>query len=385
MSAGLAKVSAALESARARLLGAREVRVAWGPVTFHYRALDAEEISWFQDHFWTSGRFDVCREAMDYRIQSVTSNELLEAVLSDIAAARCTELEGFAGTFYRRCQLGPAHVWVSTLGHGGNAHCVATIDGSEYLVVSRPSPLAIRNGVRVARELLRDYLIDADGTALHASGSTTGGRGILFCGPSGSGKTTLSLAAAMRDGAFVSGDETVILSGPPQLGIGFPVVVRIGYGTLQRLGRDNGIVAALAREQVAISNAVVVEAARAPFSQTKLELTLAELDRVLGIRVAACTSPAVLVLLLPPSGDKPKLEHLSIDHAIELAKLEIREPHPSWPTRWLSRSAANEDARSGSQQDRVRQLIGGLTAVALDCSVIRDDPFELVDLVVRST
>jgi hypothetical protein len=189
--------------------------------------------------------------------------------------------------------------------------------------------------------MLRTELAAAGAFTVHASiavDPVCGG--MMFLGPTGGGKTTLALSFARDGGYLVSGDQSEILARPGAglVGVGFPWISRVGTGTLTGLGTDTMIQdAPLLRPQPSMIDGRFTARAREFRSPDKLELTMLELDALLGAGCMDVAPVDALVVLDPVAGDEPlRVERTDHDEVAARVRAEYREPDTVLASFWLA-------------------------------------------------
>jgi hypothetical protein len=171
----------------------------------------------------------------------------------------------------------------------------------------------------------------------------------LFLGASGGGKTTLALTAARDGGYLVSGDQSEVLAGERAgpLAVGFPWPVRIGAGTLRGLGLTRFVETAnLQRPQAAITDGRLTSAAYQYRSVSKAELTAIELSALLGVECVDVARIETLVVLVPSSSSRVRVERTELADVRDTVLAEYREPDPAHESFWLS---ARDDQPPGAR------------------------------------
>jgi len=229
--------------------------------------------------------------------------------------------------------------------------------------------------VRFARELIRLAHAQRGFLTVHAAATAHPRHGgLLVMGSSGSGKSTLALALAQDGGRLVSGDQTevaVVSSGV--LGVGFPWVARIGAGTLEGLGAARAVVSAsLLRAQPAVHETTFKTEATVVGSPLKVELTMAELDALLGVRpVDRGYVHGVVVLERSADGEAHRCVESDLDTLWPAFCAELREPDPAFASFWLLPPGARQPpARTPGE---LRHTLRGLRVFHMTWAPERDD------------
>jgi hypothetical protein len=293
-------------------------------------------------------------------------------------------IAGHVETTYRRGELDGRPAWVSDQGHGNeNDHVILRLGSDEWAVVADNPEATGRFAVRVGRELLRMQAAIRGGVTVHASCATLAGRTMLFLGSSGNGKTTLSLAVSRHGGFLVSGDQTELL--PHALGpvaVGFPWVPRLGFGTLDGLGLAKVVErSSLLRPQPSIVDNRVVDEARHFGSPVKIELSLTEVEMLLGgFTTDAAALDAVVVL---DRADEVLVGPADLASVLPLVTAELREPDPAFPDWWLD--SANEVTGGPQSLDDLVDLIAGLPLLRAYWDPSRHLVADVIDSLIRAT
>jgi hypothetical protein len=334
----------------------------WGPASFRYESDDPGHVAWFADHWHTTEDHPWPPGRRAFRLLETADPPLLEEIRRGLGE-RPARVEAFVGSHYLRGTVGGVACWVSAEGHGDNAHAIATRDGSTWLLVDGDAAVARRNASRVARELVRREVGLLGALPLHASAADPGWGGVAFLGPAGAGKTTLALHAGRGRGRLLNGDQTDVCAiGGRPVAVGLPIVARVGIGTLAALGAVDAVVAAtLRREQDAILDGAVARGADAYGSDLKVELTPAELERLLGVGVTPSAELAALALVEREPGLRaPAVARVALDDAADTIRGEVRHPDPSWRDDWLALAPDDALRREPPTDELLRRMLGGV-------------------------
>jgi hypothetical protein len=318
--------------------------VGWWPLEFRFDCAERSVVTWFHHHLYTLATATV--DLPPHRPVTVTA--VVDEHLTDrlIEAARTggpRRVEGHVGEFWTVAPTWRGPTWC----HGdppdaGRGRHAIVAEGVDRWLVAGVDPLTVaKAAVRLGREMLRTELAGRGAFTVHASiVAHPACGGVMFLGPTGGGKTTLALALARDGGYLVSGDQSEVLTRPGGglVGVGFPWISRVGAGTLAGLGTDAIIQdAPLLRPQPSMSDGRFTARAREFRSPDKLELTMLELDALLGAGCMDVAPVDALVVLDPAPPDAPlHITPTDHDEVCERVRAEYREPDPVHASFWLA-------------------------------------------------
>lgn len=316
----------------------------WWPLEFRLHSTERDIVTWFHHHLYTlaSAAVDLAPHRV-VTLTAVVDETLTDDLTAEVVAAGPRRLEGHVGEFWT---VGPGRLgqtWCH--GHpvdaGTGRHVIVREEADRWLLVGADALTVARAAVRLAREMLRTELASRGAFTVHASIAVDPAcGGMMFLGPTGGGKTTLALSFARDGGYLVSGDQSEILPAPGAglVGVGFPWISRVGAGTLAGLGTDSMIQSApLLRPQVSLADGRITAQAREFRSPDKLELTMLELDALLGAGCMDVAPVGALVVLNPVPGDEPlRIERTDHDEVADRVRAEFREPDTVIASFWLA-------------------------------------------------
>jgi hypothetical protein len=318
--------------------------VTWWPLEFRFDSAERRIVTWFHHHLYTlaSAAVDLAPHR-PVTLTAVVDEALTDRLIGAAEAAAPDRIEGHVGEFWTVAPTDRGRTWChgAPPDVGPGRHAIVREADDRWLVVGVDALTVAKAAVRWARELLRTELAARGAFTVHASiavDPVCGG--MMFLGPTGGGKTTLALSFARDGGYLVSGDQSEILPRPGGglVGVGFPWISRVGTGTLAGLGTDTMIQdAPLLRPQPSMMDGRFTARAREFRSPDKLELTMLELDALLGAGCMDVAPVDALVVLDPVPGDEPlRVEPTDHDEVADRVRAEYREPDTVLASFWLA-------------------------------------------------
>jgi hypothetical protein len=364
--------------------------VYWWVFEFRVISSSRHVLRWFQHHFHTLAAPARRPTHIRLTIHAVIDDKLTRQILEMVASTPLRRLEGYLGEEWRIGAVAGLLAWCngSPPSTSESTHALVRISPTEWLVTGRDESTVAIATVRMCRELLRTELALRGAYSLHASCAASDRTGsLLFVGASGSGKTTLALAVAQDNGYLVSADQTalnVAPTGPPEV-VGFPWVARLGFGTLDALGAEQVIESVnLLRPQPAIVEGSIAPEARSFLSRTKVEITMLELDALLGVPSASTTKVDAVILLYSTTARQGLVaEPTTLDESVSIFRDEIREPDPVYTNFWLADEGELPQTRCSF--DTLYACIQRLPVVALRWNPESDSAADALAAIVEVT
>ncbi|MFF9573075.1 hypothetical protein [Streptomyces sp. NPDC014685] len=372
-------------------MSATSVHVRWGALDLTFSAPQHEVARWLTAHFHTAPEAD--REdghrvevphREDVRITAVVDGSLVDRIVADARSAGTRQVEGHVGEFWLVGESDGCPVWCHGLVSDDRVDPADLASGRHVIVATGPGAWLVAGHtaaelsvatVRFTRELIRLAHAQRGFLTLHAATATRPRHGgLLVLGASGSGKSTLALALAQDGGHLVSGDQTeVVAGGGGVVGVGFPWVARIGAGTLTGLGMAQAVISAsLLRAQPAVHETAFRPEATTVGSPLKVELTMEELDVLLGVRpVDRARVHGIVVLERSSDGEAHHCVETDIDSVWSTMCAELREPDPAFASFWLVPPGARQPAARTT--DELRRALHGLRVFRMTWAPDRDD------------
>lgn len=316
----------------------------WWPLEFRFHSTERRIVTWFHHHLYTlaSAAVDLAPPRA-VTLTALVDEELTDRLVDEVETRGPSRIEGHVGEFWTVAPTPTGHTWIhgNPPDAGPVRHAIVRESPDRWLVVGADALTVGKASVRLAREMLRTELATRGAFTVHASIAVDPAcGGMMFLGPTGGGKTTLALSFARDGGYLVSGDQSEILPTPDGglVGVGFPWISRVGAGTLTGLGTDTMIQdAPLLRPQPSMTNGRLTARAREFRSPDKLELTMLELDALLGAGCMDVAPVDTLVVLDPVPGDEPlRIARTGLDEVVDRVRAEYREPDTVLASFWLS-------------------------------------------------
>ncbi|WP_431936242.1 hypothetical protein [Micromonospora sp. RP3T] len=318
-----------------------EATVDWWPLDFRLRTDREHVLRWFRHHLYSVTGGPPTR-GRQVPLTAVVDADLADRIRRRALSGPTEPRPGFLGEMWTVGQVDGESVWCSPDAPGGSGPgAVVVADGPAYHVIAADDHHVANTSVRVARELLRMCLAQRGALTVHASMAANPRQGgLLFVGGTGAGKTTLAATMARSGGYLVSVDQTEVLAedGSQPYGVGFPWPARLGVGMLTGMDRDDAVtVLSLLRAQKPVRDGQLTMESRRFRSLDKIELSLLELDTVLGI-VTLDRAPINGVVLVEtgPPGAPAQIGRSSLADAREHLRGEFREPDPVFDSFWLT-------------------------------------------------
>lgn len=365
---------------------APRVDVRWWPLGFRLLSRDPHVLRWFHHHLYTVAALTGEEPLARVSVRAVVDEGLTTEIQDALVSVETAPVEGYVGNLWTTGTVAGLRTWC----HGAppdrsdTAHVLVSIGLREWLVAGRNAATVAVAAVRTCRELIRTELARQDAYTVHASFATSGEYGgLLFVGAAGAGKTTIALAVARAGGSLVSGDQTelIVLADGRPLGVGFPWVVRLGFGTLARMGVDRAVESTpLLRRQPAIVDGRVVPEARGFLSLRKIELSMLEMDALLATPPADCAPVDALVMMNATRSTGPLWAgRATLTAAADDLRDAFREPDPAFASLWLA--PPDEQLSDRRPFDTLRASLSQMPVVRLVWNPERDSTTEALDAV----
>jgi len=210
-----------------------------GPIMLEVRSDNPDQVDCLNDYFGPylkGGSSETKSKVARLHVSSSPAGYLRTVQLCS-KAARVGTIEHHPDTRYEVFRLNRDST--AFLARTGYPHVIVrnSVNNFEVLHSSLKDPEGPKPALRLARELVVAEVEGETGATVHASSASIGGEGFLFVGDSGAGKTTCALATAFeREGAFVSGDRTIVkFDGTSTSLFGWPMAVNVGRSALMAI------------------------------------------------------------------------------------------------------------------------------------------------------
>ena len=317
--------------------------VDWWPLAFRLRADREDVIRWFRHHLYSvSTPSPGDRPGRNTPLTAVVDAELAGSTYRAVHDGPVRRVDGYLGDVWLVGQLNGDQVWCGPASGPDAADRLVIVsnDLDGHTVIGADSGSVAAGCVRLARELLRMELARRGSLTVHASMAARRGRGgLLFIGGTGAGKTTLALTVARAGGYLVSIDQTEVLHvGASTHGVGFPWPARLGVGMLAGMGLDRAVeTMPLLRPQKPIHDGRITTESRNFRSLNKIELSMLELDTVLGVlTLDRAPIHGVVLIETAPAGTPMRVESTTVEDAEADLLREFREPDPVFTSFWMT-------------------------------------------------